>query len=264
MTGPSYHAWTHLPDGTDPLPISGGGHQALGGKWAGNDFQVLTSLGGYTGGNDTSWYDGNWTVVQDNDSSFNGYALESSTIDDWFPFPVGNLGPQGTGYAVAVWFMGNPDEGGKCEIEWATVSVDEAGNTTGPIGSSTSVLSGNDFEFNDATPPSWYNTANTADLSHTYRFDTADAALGWGGNNVVIERSPFVVMGADGTPLSAHAGASSTFEWNREFNGGGGPDLWWWMRIRITGNGDGATDSTVRIGKVWVYRFNGASNFVGG
>ncbi len=250
-----------------PLPAtpgSGGYLQPLGVKYAGNDFQVLTSLNAYLGGNDTSWYDGSWQWIQDSDSPYEGMAIESAIIGDWFPFPVGNVGPQGTGWAVAIWFAGDPDHGGKCEIEWATVSVDEAGNTSGPTGSDTSVLSGNDFEFWDATPPSWYNTANTSDLSHTYRFDTSDAALGWGGTNVLIERSPFVVAGADGTPLTANAGASSTFEWNREFNGGGGPDLWWWMRIRITGNGAGSDAANVRLGKIWVYRFNGSSNFVGG
>lgn len=239
---------------------SGGYLQAKGVQYLGTDFDLLTNNGTYTGGNGADWTDGSWVVVDDADCPFEQRALTTDTDGDWFPFPVGNLGPQGTGYGVAVWFKGAPTDGSLVNIEWATTGVDEAGITTGPKGSDTSVPGWQDFAFWDAPLPSWYNNDSLGEPSFRYQFDTADAAAGW--TVAVYERSNFYLDGVDGTMLTANGGGFGDWENSHSFNGGGGPDVWWWMRLRIAG-ADAGTGFSATIGKVKVYRLNGTTSFVG-
>lgn len=239
---------------------SGGGYlQARGAKYAGFDFQVLTQNNGYNGGNGAGWRDGTWEYVEDAGCPFEGVSLLTLVDGDWFPFPLGNLGPQGTGYGVSFFYEGDPTNNGIVDIEFATVSVDELANTSGPNGSDTSVLSCSDFEFWDATPPGWYNNDNLTP-DHGYRFDLSDASAGW--TQALINVSTFHLNSPDGTPLTADSTAfGPTWDESSEFEAGGGPDLWWYMRIRV--NGTNSSGTKCNLGKVWVHRLNGVLDFVG-
>lgn len=222
----------------------------------GQEFLLLTSLNNFNGGNGTDPVGGSWTAVADSAAPWGGY-IESTVDDDWFAFPM-QLGPQYSGWAVAVWYYAASDAG-KFEIDWATSPADERSNTpTGPIGSSTSMISPLDWAYWGADAFSWYNTANTGDLSHTYKVDAYSVSPGWG--NPVVERSPFVIMGADGTMLTANGSASTLdFEWNRDFNGGGGRDVVWWCRIHTNGKNASSSGYRTRIAGITVYPFNAAS-----
>lgn len=228
-------------------------HSVYGLEW-----QVLTSKGNWTGGNTaTDPTGGSWVPTDDSAAPFGGYI--STTVDkDYFQFAMPNLGPQGSSYAVAVWYYGNTDAP-QLEIEWATGPIDEAGNTTGPIGSDTSIVGPWDVAVWSATDFSWYNTNNAGDASHSWKWDSyaTGGGIGW---DVVVERSPFVIMGVDGTPLTANGSASTTFEWNREFNGGGGPGIAWWVRVLVNGKNASSSGYHAKIAGIRVYRFNGSSN----
>lgn len=244
-----------------PGGSSGGYLQARGAQYSGFDFWVMTQNNGYNGGNGASWRDGTWEAIDDATSPFEGVALETVTDGDWFPFPLGNLGPLGTGYAVSFFYYGATDNA-QIDVEWATVSVDEFSNTSGPNGSTTSVLSYSDFEYWDATPPGWYNNSNLTP-DHGYRFDLSDTAFGW--TQRLYNLSTFTLGSADGTPLTANSpGYESTWDESSTFDAGGGPDLWWYMRIKVHGPGiTGSGGFRVRLGKVWVHRLNGVLDFVG-
>jgi hypothetical protein len=222
----------------------------------GPEWQVLTSKGNFTGGNTTGDpTDGSWVPNDDLTAPFGGYL--STTVDhDYFSFAMPNLGPQGSSYAVAVWYYGGPDAP-QLEIQWATGSIDEAGSTSGPIGSDTSIVGPNDVAFWSATDFSWYHTNNAGDTAHSWKWDAYAASGGW---DLVIERSPFYLAGVDGTPLTANGGSVGDFEWNRSFNGGGGPDIAWWVRILVNGKNGSSSGYNAKIAGIRVYRFNGASN----
>jgi hypothetical protein len=245
------------------VPPTGSYLQWKGALYRGRQFQVLTANNNYPGGNGASWFDGSWQWIDDPTCPFEGVALESSVEDDWFPFALGNLGPQGTGYAVSFWYYGDPD-GARIDLEFATASVDEITGTSGAFGSTTSVLGPSDFEFFGATPPGWYNNGNL-NPDHGYRFDLSDGAAGWAIGNVIVDASTFTLESADGTPLTANAvGFDPTWDESSEFLAGGGPDLWWWLRIRNAGPGETAGGFLTRLGQIWVHRLNGPVDFVGG
>lgn len=238
------------------VPSQGSYLQALGRLWGGAQFQRLTSLNNYTGGNGSDYTAGNWQWQADATSPFNLIRLATDTDADWFPFPVGNLGPRGTGYAVAVWYYGNIDAP-KLKLEWATGPIDEQGNTSGPNGSTTSVVGPADIAFWGATAFGWYDTAApAADGWDTYK---TGVSIGW---QVVIERSPFFLDGVDGTPLTADASGFGGFGSCKAFNGGGGPDLWWWVRLLVDGKNASSSGFNAKIGQVEVYRLNGVDNSV--
>lgn len=246
---------------TPPAAAASGSYlQAQGGLFGGAQFQVLTLLNSYSGGNGTDTRGGTWTWAADATSPFNGIRLQTSVDGDWWAFPVGNLGPQGAGYGVAVWYYRDVDTP-KFEIEWATVPVDEFGNTpSGPIGSSTSIIDPFDIDLYGATNFAWYNTANASDIAHSYKWDSYKASSPiW---DCVIGRSPFVLGGTDGTMLTANATNNSDWDSAKTFNGGGGPDVAWWMRVLVNGKTGSAYNA--KLGQVWVYRLNGAGNVVGG
>lgn len=242
------------------VPASGAYLQARGANYSGWDLCVPSRDSQYNGGNGASWYDGDWTFIDDATSPFGGVALETTTDGDWFPFALGNLGPQGTGYGVGFFFYGATDNA-QIDFEFATTSVDEFGNTSPATGTSTSVLAADDFEYWDATPPDWYNNGSL-DAAHGYRFDLSDTLFGW--TQRIINISTFNLTGADGTPLTANGGASPDWEDSGAFNGGGGPDLEWWMRVKVSGPGiTGSGGFRVRIGQIWLYRLNSQQDFVG-
>lgn len=244
-----------VPAGAGPAYL-----QSQGAKIAGTDFEAATSFGNFNGGNGATSDGGSWDAVLDATSPFEGYALYTTVDQDWFAFALPTLGPRYTGYAVAVWFYGDTDYG-KFDIEWSTNVIDEFGNTSPAYGSATSVLGPNDIIYDNGPDFNWYNTNNLSDGSHTYRNDCyrTGGGVGWQG---IIERSPFFLGGADATPLTADGTATGDFEWNMEFNGGGGPDIAWWMRILVNGKNASSSGYKCRIGKIMVYRFNGASNMV--
>ncbi len=242
------------------VPTPGSYLQARPLRYSGFDFEALTRNSQYPGGNGVDWRDGSWQMVADAGSPFGGQSLETTVEDDWFPFPLGNLGPQGTGYAVGLWYKGATDNG-QIDIEFATASVDEFANTTPQFGSSTSVLGPSDFDLFNAPLPGWYNNDNL-DPDNGYRFDLSNATAGWTQN--IINASTFNLGGADGTPLTADAGPSPDWDDSGEFNGGGGPDLWWWMRVRVSGPGiAGSGGFRCRLGQVWVYRANAQNDVLG-
>lgn len=243
-------------------PAAGGSYlQWRSALYRGRQFQVLTANNNYQGGNGASWFDGQWEWVDDATCPFDGVALSTSVDGDWFPFALGNLGPEGSGYGVAFWYYGDAT-GAQIDLEFATTSVDEVDNTSGPVGSTTSVLAAGDFEFWDATPPGWYNNANLTP-DHGYRFDLSDGAAGWAIGNVIMNASTFFLNAADGTPLTADGVVDVSGNWDESsaFAAGGGPDLQWWMRMLVSPGGNAGTLAT--IGQVWVYRLNSQQDFVG-
>lgn len=235
--------------------------------YSGRQFQVLTANNNYQGGNDSgsigvgSWYGGQWEWIDDATCPFDGVALSTATDGDWFPFALGNLGPQYSGYGVAFWYYGDAT-GATVDIEFATTPVDEAGNTPGgPYGSSTSVIGPSDIEYWGASDPGWFNNGNLTP-DHGYEFDLSGGAAGWAIGNVIMNASTFMLASADGTPLTADANSyAANWDESSEFFAGGGPDLCWWMRLRVSAGGNGGF--LARIGQVWVYRLNGAMDFVG-
>lgn len=192
----------------------------------GDEWRVMTSLNNFNGGNGSDYVGGSWTASADLTAPWGGY-IETTTNDDWFMVAMPNLGPQGSSYAVAVWYYADTDCG-KIEIEWATGPIDEFAGAG--VGSSTSIIGPNDIAYNSATALNWYNVNNGADPSHDYRWNAYSASPGWG---LVVERSPFWLGGADGTMLTANASGYGDFEWNKEFNGGGGADIVWWVRLHV-------------------------------
>lgn len=242
------------------VPSTGTYLQARGAKYSGWDFLTLNA-NSYPGGNGASWFDGDWQFITDATSPFGGVALETTTDGDWYPFPLGNLGPQGTGYGMSMYYFGATDNA-QIDIEFATTSIDEFSNTSGPNGSTTSVLGPGDFEFWDAPLPGWYNNSNLTP-DHGYRFDLSNASAGW--TQFLLNISTFTLESADGTPLTANSpGFESTWDESSIFNAGGGPDLWWWMRVKVHGPGiAGSGGFRVRLGQVWVYRLNSVLDFVG-
>lgn len=245
-----------------PIPAAGYYLQWRNALYRGREFQVITHNNNFQGGNGASWYDGQWEWIDDPTCPFDGVALSTSTDGDWFPFALGNLGPQGTGYGVSFWFYGDTT-GAEINIEFATTSVDEFDNTpSGPVGSTTSVLAAGDFEFWGATPPGWFNNDNTTP-DHGYKFDLSDGAAGWAIGNVIINASTFYLDAVDGTPLTADGVVDVSGLWDESsaFDAGGGTDLQWWMRMRVSPGGNAGTLAT--IGQVWVHRLNSQHDFVG-
>lgn len=220
----------------------------------GLEWGVLTDDGGYTGGNGTSATAGSWVPTYDTTVPWGGY-VETTVDGDWIAFGMPNLGPRYTGYGVAVWFRDFADAG-KFQIEFATSSVDEFSNTTG-IGSATSIVTPQDDTVWGAPAFNWYNAASS--LQWDYRLDAYAAAP---GDNFAPAISPFWIGGADGTALTANASGTGNWTTAKAFNGGGGPDIAWWCRVRVNGKNAASAGYRCRIYGIRVYRLSGDVNAI--
>ncbi len=224
-------------------------HSVYGLEWG-----VITDDGGYTGGNGSDATAGSWVPNIDLTSPWGGY-VETTVNGDWIAFGMPNLGPQFSGYGVAVWYNDGPDYG-KFQIEFATSSIDEFSDTG--IGSATSVTTPQDETIWGAPAFNWYNAASS--LQWNYIVDPYSASPAW---DFVPAISPFWLGGTDGTPLTANASGLGNWTIAKAFNGGGGPDIAWWCRIRVNGKNGSSSGFRCRIAGIRVYRLSGDVNAIG-
>lgn len=219
----------------------------------GEEWRVLTDDGNYTGGNGSNATTGSWVPFSDLTAPWGGY-VETTVNDDWIAFGM-QLGPQYTGHGVGLWFGRGPDHG-KYEIEWATSSIDEFAATT--IGSATSIITPQDTTSWGAPAFNWYNAAST--LQWDYRHDAYSAGASW---DFIPAMSPFWLGGTDGTMLSANASGFGNWTVAQEFNGGGGPNIVWWCRVRVYDKNASSSGYKCRIAGARIYRLSGDVNAIG-
>jgi hypothetical protein len=115
MTGPSYHARTHLPGGSDPLAISGVTNWAYSGSTSSKTFPaaVTTPFGGASNG----FYTNAPTVFAQGTTVFGGtayYGIKFLTAGHYLPTACFNLqsAPAGTVQYELVQFAGGADQSG--------------------------------------------------------------------------------------------------------------------------------------------------------